>query len=201
VECLITDGRLGRPVLAPASWEMDLEYYGFLWEPNDVRLNIPLGGSERRGPDTHQLCGSPSKEFPVSILDFAEPDHEKTMVLLAPGTKLVDLFGCWSAKWRVCHGEVAHSPATEACTGPTNPAAPQHVGAGRVTNCDDPDWKRHQALESGTNCRRAFHARTRRRPGAWSPKGSVANAIHALPHFERAAGRAGCPRQRGVIIP
>src|ERR1700692_2278646 len=152
---------------------MDLEDYGFLPEPNDPRLYVPHRGAERSGPNAHQLCGSVTKDFAMSIPYVADPGHEDTIGRLGLGTKLLHLFGC-SLGGRctsrgVSDGHATRSAATKWCTGPTNPAASQHVGVGRVPDCDDPNGNRHQALASLTPLAdaRSLHAPAQ---AAGSPK-------------------------------
>jgi len=90
----------------------------------------------------------------VSGLHIAEPDCESPTGFCRPGFQIADVFGCWRAAGGtsrgVSKGDGACSPASERCPRSTDPAAPQHVGVGRVTDCDDPDGKGHEISRSLT---------------------------------------------------
>jgi hypothetical protein len=88
----------------------------------------------------------------MSILYVADPGHEDAIRRIGLGTKLLYLVGCWlgdrCTQRGVSDGDATRSAATKGCAGPTNPAASQHVGVGWVTDCDDPNGKRHRVLTS-----------------------------------------------------
>jgi hypothetical protein len=97
VDSLLTHESFGRSDLKPASGEMNFEHHGFHAEPNDLCLNVPLGGTERRSPDTHHVCGSLTKKSAMSLLYVADVSCEETIRLLGLGRELSYLFGCWLA--------------------------------------------------------------------------------------------------------
>jgi hypothetical protein len=81
-------------------------------------------------------------------LYLANPGHNEAIVLSGLGTKLLQFFSCGlrdGCAYRGVAGEDGtRSTAPKACSRPTNPATPQHVGIRRVTDGDDPNRKRHQ---------------------------------------------------------
>jgi hypothetical protein len=90
----------------------------------------------------------------MPILKVADLGDEDAIRRIRLGTHMLYLFGCWLEDGRpkggVSDGRASHWATTKRRTGPTKPAASQHVGVSRVTDRDDPDGNRHQSTPSVT---------------------------------------------------